>query len=88
MSEPTKHHCEQCGGELLHWADIAACMRALIPNAPIGYRPIFIQAAAEIEQLRTDAKRFRWMNDHAYCPQVFLPGALARLVDHQLAHVK
>lgn len=92
MSEPTKKHCEYCGGDLLHWADIAACMRAFIPNAPIGYRPVFIQAATEIEQLRTqvealatDAKRFRWMSENCYCPQVFLKGVLERLVDTQMA---
>lgn len=41
----------------MRWADIAAAMEDLIPNAPIGYRPMFIQAVAEIRELRATILR-------------------------------
>lgn len=57
MNEPTHKYCEHCGGELLRWGDLAGALREFIPTAPIGYKPIFLQAAQDIERYRDVLQR-------------------------------
>lgn len=57
MSEPTKEHCKECGGEILHWVDIASAMEVMLelPSIPPGLVPMMRQAIDEIRKLRTQS---------------------------------
>lgn len=58
-------HCRECGSLLPHWRDPVAALRELAHCAPPGLRPLMLQAARELEELRAgdgvneDAARYR-----------------------------
>lgn len=50
-------HCKHCGSTLFHWDDIAAAMEAMIEVAPLGVKPMFLQAIDEIRFYRREMVR-------------------------------
>lgn len=68
--ETRESFCGHCGGVLTRWRDVAAALRSFIPNAPIGYKPLFLQAAQEIERYRAVLERMSQnegvINDYPY----------------------
>lgn len=77
-NEPTVRYCSECGGNLHHWNDLARALRSFITTAPIGYKPIFLQAAQDIERyrgvLQRMAENYGVINDYPIWARRVLAG--------------
>lgn len=44
-----EERCDHCGHKLEHWDDVAGALRSMIEAAPVGLRPLMLQAAQRLE---------------------------------------
>ena len=45
--------CQMCGADLPEWSDIAGALEESLKDAPIGMRPMLLQAIRELRKSET-----------------------------------